>query len=125
MRTALHGPPRGLLGIRFPSLWRRGTPSSRFGDVAVLLFLVTQYLDGMLTYVGVLTYGIGSEGNPILATMMETVGHGTALLMAKAVAVAFGIVLHLAQIHTVVALLAAFYLTVAVVPWATILFVAP
>ena len=95
---------------------------SRFGDVALLAFLVAQCLDGVFTYVGVTTFGIGIEGNPIITALMTTLGHGTGLLGAKVVAVLLGICLHLRQIHRAVATLAAFYFMVAVAPWTAILF---
>jgi hypothetical protein len=53
---------------------------------------------------------------------MTELGHGVGLLSAKVVAAALGVCLHLYQIHSVVALLAGFYLTAAVAPWMVILF---
>jgi hypothetical protein len=53
---------------------------------------------------------------------MLHLGHGTALMMAKLVAAVLGIGLHLRGTHGAVALLAAFYVTTAVLPWALILF---
>ena len=47
---------------------------------------------------------------------------GAALAAAKGMAGAFGIVLHLSAVHRVVAVLAVFYLAVAVLPWIAILF---
>ena len=52
---------------------RHGEPAvgiirrSRFGDVALVAFLLAQACDGVLTYVGVSTYGVRIEGNPLLA----------------------------------------------------------
>jgi hypothetical protein len=93
-----------------------------FGDAVLIVFLVAQCLDGVFTYVGVKTYGIGVEANPLIATLMMYVGHGTALMGAKSLAGLLGIGLHLGQVHSAVALLAAFYLAVAVFPWIAILF---
>ncbi len=95
---------------------------TRFGDVAVVLFLAAQALDGVLTYVGVRQLGPSMEANPLLAWMMGTLGCGIALASAKLVASAFGIILHLSAVHRVVAALAIFYLAVAVVPWIALLF---
>jgi hypothetical protein len=81
-----------------------------------------QCLDGLLTYVGVTAFGIGVEANPIVAALMTQLGHGVGLLSAKILAGALGVCLHLNQIHSVVALLAGFYLTAAVAPWTMILF---
>jgi hypothetical protein len=96
--------------------------SSVFGNVALAIFLLMQCLDGLLTYLGVTAFGIGVEGNPIVAALMTELGHGVGLLSAKVVAAALGVCLHLYQIHSVVALLAGFYLTAAVAPWMVILF---
>lgn len=93
-----------------------------FGNIVVVAFLVAQACDGVLTYVGVSIYGLGIEGNPVLAWLMATIGHGAALAAAKGVAGAFGIALHLGAVHRVVAALAAFYLAAAVLPWIAVLF---
>jgi hypothetical protein len=105
---------------------RNGDPLPRrrscFGDCALALFLLAQCLDGVLTYIGVVAFGIGMEGNPIIIALMTHLGHGPGLLSAKMAAGALGICLHLHEIHAVVALLAGFYLTAAIAPWAVILF---
>jgi hypothetical protein len=93
-----------------------------FGDVALVLFLVAQASDGVLTYVGVATYGVGIEANPLIAWLMEMMGHGAGLTTAKVTAATFGVALHLVSVHKAVAVLAVFYLAVAVVPWLTLLF---
>jgi hypothetical protein len=93
-----------------------------FGDVALVLFLVAQASDGVLTYVGVSIYGAGIEGNPLIAWLMASMGHGLALTTAKMTAASFGIALHLVSVHKAVAALALFYLVAAVYPWAAILF---
>jgi arginine exporter protein ArgO len=95
---------------------------SRFGDAALIAFLLAQACDGVLTYVGVSTYGARIEGNPVLGWLMATVGLGAAVTAAKTAAGAFGIALHLTSVHRVVALLTAFYLAVAVLPWIGILY---
>jgi uncharacterized membrane protein len=95
---------------------------SLFGDGALLLFLIAQALDGVLTYVGVTVYGMRMEGNPIIGWLMSAIGQGPALAAAKLTAGMFGIALHLSAVHKAVALLAAFYLALAVLPWMAILF---
>jgi uncharacterized membrane protein len=94
-----------------------------FGDVAVVVFLLAQALDGVLTYIGVSTYGQGMEGNPLIAWLMAQMGDGAGLAAAKVTAGAFGIALHLSAVHRAVALLTVFYLVVAITPWTMILFV--
>jgi hypothetical protein len=93
-----------------------------FGDVALIAFLLAQASDGVLTYVGVRMYGLRVEGNPLIGWLMTAMGEVPALAIAKAAAGFFGIVLHLSSVHRAVALLAAFYVAVAVVPWIAILF---
>lgn len=100
----------------------RGPCRDLFGDVALVVFLVAQFLDGILTYIGVSTYGPHVEGNPIIAWLIAAMGEGPALAAAKLAAGSFGIALHLSAVHKTVALLAGFYLAVAVLPWVAILF---
>ena len=92
------------------------------GKIALSAFLITQLLDGLCTYAGVLTFGIGVEANPVVAGLMNYMGHVPGLLSAKIAASGFGICLYLNEIHSVVALLAGVYLTAAIAPWAMILF---
>jgi hypothetical protein len=91
--------------------------SARFGNVAVICFLVVQALDGSLTYLGVSTWGLGIEGNPLVSSAMAYAGWGPGLAAAKLVAVGFGILLHLHRVHHLVAMLTAFYIVVAILPW--------
>ena len=98
---------------------------SLFGDAALVAFLLAQVLDGVLTYIGVRTYGPHAEGNPLLGWLMATMGQGVALAAAKSAAGAFGIALHLTSVHRVVALLALFYLAAAILPWIGILYGTP
>jgi hypothetical protein len=99
-----------------------GTPRSTFGDVALIAFLLAQASDGVLTYIGVSIYGLRVEGNPVIGWLMSAIGQGPALATAKLTAGFFGVALHLSSVHRAVALLAAFYVAVAVVPWLAILF---
>jgi uncharacterized membrane protein len=100
-----------------------GTRRYLFGDLALLAFLLAQALDGVLTYVGVNTYGPRIEGNPIVGWLMGTFGEGLGLATAKVTAGGFGILLHLSGVHMAVALLTVFYVAVAIIPWVAILFV--
>jgi hypothetical protein len=105
------------------NLGRTGTTRRNlFGDIALVLFLLAQASDGVLTYVGVATHGVGIEGNPLIAWLMVTMGQGLALTTAKVAAATFGIALHLVSVHKAVAVLTLFYLVVAIVPWMTVLF---
>ena len=103
------------------SLWIfNRTKESRAGDFIVLAFLVVQALDGALTYVGLATIGRVVEGNPLVAGLMTSFGFGVGLAGAKLFAAALGIALHLFGTHRLVAMLTAFYLAIAVVPWVAV-----
>lgn len=93
----------------------------RFGDAVVVLFLLTQAADGVMTYVGVTTLGIHLEANPLLASLMHAFGRGAAVAAAKVVASGLGISLHLIGVHGILAVLTAIYLLAAVLPWAGLL----
>jgi hypothetical protein len=93
-----------------------------FGDLAVIVFLVAQVSDGVLTYIGVSTYGASIEGNPLITWLMSALGQGPGLATAKLTAGCFGVALHLSSVHKAVALLAGFYIIVAIIPWIGILF---
>ena len=99
------------------------TPRSRFGDLVVVSFLLMQCLDAVFTYLGVAIWGPAIEANPILSSAMAAAGVAAGLGAAKAVAIGFGILLHLRGVHNLVALLSAIYFAAAILPW-TALFLA-
>ena len=102
--------------------WRQPFASqSNFGDAVIVLFLLAQAADGVMTYVGVTTMGLHIEANPLLVTLMGSVGLGAGVTAAKLVAAGLGISLHLVGVHRIVAALTAIYLMGAVVPWAGLL----
>lgn len=98
-------------------LTKRWEGPSRFGDFVVLGFLVVQALDGALTYLGVTIWGPRIEANPLLSAAVAAIGPAAGLAGAKLIASGFGIALHLHRVHMLVALLTAFYLAVAILPW--------
>ena len=71
-----------------------GARSAWFGNVVVIAFLIAQACDGVFTYIGVATYGIPAEGNPLLSRLMLALGCGAGLAAAKLAAGVFGIALH-------------------------------
>ena len=99
-----------------------GAKSARFGNVMVVAFLIAQACDGVMTYIGVATYGTRIEGNPLIGWLMHAFGMAAGVATAKAAAGAFGIVLHLVAVHRLVAALALFYVAAAIVPWMGVLF---
>jgi hypothetical protein len=96
-------------------------PSDRvdtlLGNAGILLFLCVQGLDGALTYLGMSFWGHSIEGNPLISSAVAYAGLGTGLVGVKLLAIAFGIMLHRRRFHYLVALLTAFYVAVAIVPW--------
>lgn len=111
-----------VFGSAVPKVWSAPPRQSLFGDVVLVVFLVSQVFDGAFTYMGVMTFGMGIEANPVIAALMAHLGHGTALMTAKILAASLGIGLHVRGTHGAVAILAALYVTAAVLPWALILF---
>jgi hypothetical protein len=105
------------------SLGKREDNRRLFGDIAVVVFLVAQASDGILTYIGVATYGIQMEANPLIVWLMTSMGEGPGLATAKVTAGTFGVILHLTGVHRAVAALAAFYIVVAIIPWMALLYV--
>jgi len=101
--------------VHFNNRWQ--ARPSRFGDVAVIGFLIVQFLDGAFTYLGVTMWGPGIEANPIVSSAVATAGLGAGLAAAKLVAIACGIVLHLRRVHNLVALLTMVYVAAAILPW--------
>jgi Domain of unknown function (DUF5658) len=116
---AHHAP---IVGTVIPTSWNRCVTRSLFGDISIILFLLAQCFDGIFTYIGVLSFGAGIEANPIITALMSAFGDGPAVTGAKMVAGALGICLHVREVHGAVALLAVFYMAVAIVPWTAILF---
>jgi hypothetical protein len=122
MAATSYTTPATYWGSSVPKVWNPATRRSRFGDAVLVVFLLTQCFDGIFTYVGVMTFGIEIEANPVISGLMLHFGEAAGLLGAKIVAAVLGIALHLREVHGAVALLAAFYLTIAVLPWTAILF---
>lgn len=83
----------------------------------LLVFVLLQLADGVLTYAGVERFGTEAEGNPILATWIMLTGALPAVVGAKLLACACGAVLYAAGVHSVLIGLSALYLFAAVVPW--------
>jgi hypothetical protein len=95
--------------------------SVSFAKVTLTLFMISQALDGLLTYTAVRAFGHAVEGNPILVTWMSIAGAGPTILVAKIGACACGLVLYAHGTHRALAALTAVYLLVAVAPWVYVL----
>ena len=48
----------------------------RFGDIAVVVFMLVQALDGALTYLGVHIWGPSIEANPLVSSAVSFAGVG-------------------------------------------------
>ena len=81
------------------------------------MFLLAQLCDGVFTYVAVQRFGVLAEGNILLATWMAVVGPQPALIGAKLMASACGVLLYCAGRHVVLGCLTLLYAVLAVGPW--------
>jgi hypothetical protein len=94
-----------------------GVRHANQAPIVLAVFVLTQVLDGALTYWGVSQFGLGVESNTYLASLMQSIGTGPALLAAKALAVACGVVLFSTTSFRVLAVATGWCLGFAVVPW--------
>ena len=94
------------------SLFMRLTPR-----LILIVFLLTQVFDGILTYVAVAWLGVVGEGNLLLATVMHLAGAGPALVGAKSLAAGCGLLLHSRGLHGVLGVLTGLYILAAIAPW--------
>ena len=99
----------------------RARTYSRLGDAAWIAFVVAQFADLVLTYVGVSTFGPAIEANPVMAWCMAGLGVGLALVGAKLVALGCGTLLHIQGMHRSIVLLTTFYAGAAVWRWVALL----
>lgn len=91
-------------------------------QLVFVAFMLTQLLDGILTYMGVSIFGIAAEGNPILAWMMASYGEVLALAGAKIVAALCGVALYILAVDRLLAALTLVYVGAAIIPWTLVLF---
>ena len=91
------------------------------GRLVLLLFLVLQVADGLLTYGAVSIFGVAAEGNPLIESWIHIAGPGPALFGAKLLACICGGILYVLNVKRTLAALTCFYLVAAVGPWLHIL----
>lgn len=96
-------------------------PRAWAGELAWVLFVVVQALDGVLSYVGVSTFGPWVEGNPLVAWYIGHLGPALAFLSVKLFAVGCGTVLYVMSRHGILAALTLVYVWFAVGPWLQVL----
>ncbi len=94
---------------------------SWFGNAVLVAFCAAQLADGVLTYVGVKTFGSWIEANPVLAWYLGVFGVGVALIGATTFAIVCAGALHLRAMHRTLGLLTILYLSAAVFPWTRML----
>jgi hypothetical protein len=83
----------------------------------LLVFLLLQVCDGILTYLAVAVLGVVGEGNVLLATAMQMAGAGPALFGAKTLASCCGLILYLRGFYGILGALTGLYLIAAITPW--------
>lgn len=83
----------------------------------LLVFLLLQAFDGLLTYLAVGVLGVVGEGNILLASAMHVAGAGPALLAAKTIAAVCGLILYVRGFHGILGVLTGLYLVAAIAPW--------
>jgi hypothetical protein len=92
-----------------------------FGYAVLVVFLLTQAIDGVLTCIGVGMHGFHAEANPVAASLMAAFGLGPAVAGLKLVTGSLGVLLHALGVHRVLALIAGIYAVAALLPWAALL----
>jgi hypothetical protein len=124
----LKSPPAETNGLRCV-LGRHFQPSTGFAaepavvtpHLVLAMFLVAQAFDGLFTYVVVQSYGIAAEGNILLATWIDLVGLGPAIVGAKLLAGSCGVLLYCLGVRRALLGLTVFYIAAAIVPWLVVL----
>src|SRR5688572_6151388 len=96
------------------ALRRQMRPTPR---LILLVFLLAQLFDGLLTYTAVAWLGVVGEGNVLLAAAMQVAGAGPALVGAKTLAAGCGFLLYTRGFHGVLGALTGLYLLAAITPW--------
>jgi hypothetical protein len=90
-------------------------------EIAWLAFIAVQFLDGVMSYIGVQRIGSHIEANPLLAWYLEIFGPAVAFTGAKLFAIACGAILYCTDRHRWVAALTVVYVVFAVGPWLHVL----
>jgi hypothetical protein len=83
----------------------------------LLVFLLLQVFDGILTYTAVSVLGVVGEGNVLLARVMQIAGAGPTLVGAKTVASACGLLLYIRGFYGILGALTGLYILAAITPW--------
>jgi hypothetical protein len=82
-----------------------------------IAFVLVQALDGVMTFVGMHTFGPSIEANPLIAWYAHALGPAVAISAAKLFAVGCGVALYLTAHYRTIAALALTYVLAALGPW--------
>ena len=93
----------------------------RQARLILMLFLVFQAVDGLITYEVAALFGPSAEANQLLAIWIGVAGLGPALFGAKLMASGCGMILYRCGAHTALASVTGLYLVGAVLPWLHVL----
>jgi hypothetical protein len=93
----------------------------RIARTTLLVFIVFQVADALITFGAVQIFGTAAEGNPILGSWMALVGPAATLATAKTIACGGALVLYSAGRFRTLALLTAGMLVFAIGPWLNVL----
>lgn len=88
------------------------------GKVVIAVFVLAQFLDGILTYFGVKAWGLDIELNPFVRLLMSALGVGFGLIVIKLLAIGLGGILYWRGCYKSIVGLTFFYLIFAAAPWA-------
>ena len=96
---------------------RRLDTPGLFGKVAIVMFVLAQCADGILTYKGVSTWGVDVEANLLVVWVMSLAGIGPGFAIVKIAAIIFGVIIYGHGFCNVLATLTVVYLVFAILPW--------
>jgi len=82
-----------------------------------IAFVLVQALDGVMTLVGMHTFGLRIEANPLIAWYAHALGPAIAVAAAKLFAIGCGVALYLTARYGTIAALVGIYMLCAVGPW--------
>ena len=102
------------------------TRSQREIFILGVILSLAQVLDGILTGIGMATYGTSMEGNALLRSLMHSIGYLPALLIVKSASI--GVIaflcsqaLKVSWLKLAMRAVIAIYIVFAIVPWTYIL----
>ena len=120
--------PTPVLAVAYDATQSSSSRNSETNVIILAVILsVLQIVDGILTAHGLTIFGVESEGNALLRTLMHYIGIAPTLLLAKslAIAVIFSVCRYGAPkvkwVPTAMKSLIAVYACAAVIPWTAIL----